>query len=294
VEAVRRLKGRLDTDPEHRAVVYSNFLESGVMPYEELLKKHKIPYAKFTGDVKPEDRKRIVADYNEGRNKVLLLSSAGGEGLDLKGTRQIQILDPHFNKEKIEQVVGRGIRYKSHAHLPEASRNVDVENYVSTLPKPTGIRRLLGAKQKGSVDQYLRGLSADKDRLNAQVRDLLRTPEPKTASNLGDLMPFRSKAQQRAAFAGAIPGFSKERAKEWADKTDFDSLPEKAAAFAVLEDQLADAFKRAALGSDISAMSRSVGAFKGLATQNALKPPGAAASSAVINPKRSLRIAMKP
>lgn len=41
-------------------------------------------------------------------------------------------------------------------------------------------------------------------------------------------MPFRSKAQQRAAFAGAIPGFSKARAKEWASETDFSKLPERA------------------------------------------------------------------
>lgn len=41
-------------------------------------------------------------------------------------------------------------------------------------------------------------------------------------------MPFASKAQQRAAFAGAIPGFSKKRAKQWAAETDFSSLPERA------------------------------------------------------------------
>ena len=42
-------------------------------------------------------------------------------------------------------------------------------------------------------------------------------------------MPFASKRQQRAAFGGHIPGFSKEKAKEWADETDFRSLPERAA-----------------------------------------------------------------
>ena len=43
-------------------------------------------------------------------------------------------------------------------------------------------------------------------------------------------MPFRSKRQQRAAFAGMIPGFDKERAHEWADETDFSHLPERAPA----------------------------------------------------------------
>ncbi len=42
-------------------------------------------------------------------------------------------------------------------------------------------------------------------------------------------MPFKSKRQQRAAFGGHIPGFSEEKAKEWARKTpDMKSLPERA------------------------------------------------------------------
>lgn len=40
-------------------------------------------------------------------------------------------------------------------------------------------------------------------------------------------MPFRSKAQQRAAFAGVLPGFSRKKAKEWAYATpDLKGLPE--------------------------------------------------------------------
>jgi hypothetical protein len=44
-------------------------------------------------------------------------------------------------------------------------------------------------------------------------------------------MPFKSKRQQRAAFAGAIPGISKAKAREWAHETrDIKKLPERAAA----------------------------------------------------------------
>ena len=46
-----------------------------------------------------------------------------------------------------------------------------------------------------------------------------------------DLMPFRSKRQQRAAFAGLIPGFDKAKAHEWAHETkSLKSLPERAPA----------------------------------------------------------------
>ena len=56
----------------------------------------------------------IVNNYNEGKYKVLLLSSAGSESLDLKNTRQIHIMEPYWNEGKIIQVIGRAIRYKSH------------------------------------------------------------------------------------------------------------------------------------------------------------------------------------
>ncbi len=173
--AVGSLRSRIATNPNHRAVVYSNYLDAGISPYETALRAKNIPYGKFTGEMTKRERDAMVKDYNEGRLRALLLSSAGGEGLDLKGTRQIQVLEPHFNKEKIEQVVGRGIRYGSHADLDEQDRNVDVEHYVSTMPKPGFLGRMVGRKPETSVDQYLQRLSRDKDQLNPQMRELLQS-----------------------------------------------------------------------------------------------------------------------
>lgn len=178
-EAGKRLQERLAKDPKHRAIVYSNFLESGIDPYSAELKRRGIAHGRFTGVEDRAVRDQQVRDYNEGRLPVLMLSSAGGEGLDLKGTRQIQLLDPHFNKEKLEQVIARGIRFKSHEHLDPAQQNVDVEHYVSTMPEPGRIKKLFGKKREKGVDEYLRQLSTDKDRLNEQARGLLR---PKVAS----------------------------------------------------------------------------------------------------------------
>lgn len=191
-EAYKRLAAGIAANPQHRAIVYSNFLDSGLHPYESLLKANNVAYGKFTGDVSKADRDKMVADYNEGRLKALLLSSAGGEGLDLKGTRQIQVLDPHWNKEKLEQVIARGIRYKSHEHLPEDQRSVNVEHYRSQLAEPGALRKMFGAKRHGSIDDYLSMMSEDKDRLNQQVRELLKkTDQPaKTASLVGTLEAY--------------------------------------------------------------------------------------------------------
>lgn len=183
-EAFRRLQEGIEKNPEHRALVYSNFLESGLHPYETMLKAKNIPYGKFTGELGKSERDEMVKRYNEGALKALLLSSAGGEGLDLKGTRQIQVLDPHWNKEKLEQVIARGIRYKSHEHLPEDQRRVAVEHYVSQLPEPGMLKKLIGGKRPGGIDEYLRQMSTSKDELNQQVRALLKAQDEQKLSSL--------------------------------------------------------------------------------------------------------------
>lgn len=172
--AFDRFKAQLDANPQHRAVVYSNYLDAGLSPYRQLLDKNQIPYAAFTGDMKDRERAQAVKDYNEGKLRALLVSSAGGEGLDLKGTRQMQILEPHFNQEKLKQVIGRGIRYQSHAELPEDQRQVAVEQYLSTMPKRTGLKKFFLGDADTTADQYLHQMSQDKEQLNQQVHALLR------------------------------------------------------------------------------------------------------------------------
>lgn len=175
-QAAHNFMSSLQTNPNHKAVVYSNYLQSGLHPYKHILDKNKIPYGVFSGEMKKQERDQLVKDYNDNKIKALLISTAGAEGLDLKGTRQIQILDPHFNEEKINQIVGRGIRYKSHAHLPEPERHVSVERYISTN-RPSSWK-ILDTDKDMSADQYLHNAAQDKLNLNLQFKDLLRPTKP--------------------------------------------------------------------------------------------------------------------
>jgi hypothetical protein len=171
--AFLRLQKTLADDPAAKAVVYSNFLESGMNPYKQRLDQAKIPYGEFTGQMPHHLRNQMVQDYNSGKLRALLLSSAGGEGLDLKGTRLLQELEPHWNDEKLRQVEGRGARFGSHADLPEDQRKLHIERYLATRPR-SGILEHLGLKKPGkAVDQYLTQLSSDKEKLIGQFRGLL-------------------------------------------------------------------------------------------------------------------------
>lgn len=169
--AVSNLMKRQATDKNFRGLVYSNYLPAGLHPYSKMLKGLGIKHEMITGELTSKEKQHIVKEYNDGKFKVLLISSSGGEGLDLKGTKLIQVLDPHFNKEKINQVIGRGVRYKSHMHLPTEEQEVNVEHYLSTI-KQTPLDKLFKIQPK-SVDEYLYERMKDKDQITSQVKTLL-------------------------------------------------------------------------------------------------------------------------
>ena len=182
--AFERLKKMLDEDPASKAVVYSNFLDAGVAPYRQRLEQAGIPFGEFTGEMPEALRNEMIQRYNEGKLRALLLSSAGGEGLDLKGTRLMQLLEPHWNAEKPRQVEGRGARYQSHADLPPEARKLLIEHYYATRPESGVLERWGLKKPGGSVDEYLAQLSRDKENLIGQFRLLLEHPANRSATPL--------------------------------------------------------------------------------------------------------------
>jgi len=167
----------VDTDPHFKSVIYSQYLDSGINPLEQGLNQLRIPYGKFTGAQSSMERNKMVRDYNEGRLKTLLLSPAGGEGLDLKGTKHMGVLEPSWNPEKIKQAIGRTARYRSHDHLPLPERNVRVVSYQSTprLSSLDKVRRVFNKKHNPlGVDEYIAARAAEKDALNMQFLSALR------------------------------------------------------------------------------------------------------------------------
>jgi len=173
-KAVETIRKNLKKNPRHRAVIFTNYLQSGVDPIERRLREAGIPHAVFKGGLKPEERKQIVHDYNTGKTPVLAITSSGAEGLDLKGTRAVHLIEPHFNDEKIQQVIGRARRYKSHEHLPEDERKVKVLHYAAQ-PR-AGLLKRLFTKQKHvpGVDEYLMGLSHRKAQLGKQLERMMQ------------------------------------------------------------------------------------------------------------------------
>lgn len=114
-------------------IVYSNYLANGILPLTIHLNKNKVSYALYYGEQTEEKRNRIIDGYNERKIDVLLITSAGSESLDLKNTRSIHIMEPHWNESKINQIIGRAIRYDSHKALKENERNVEIVRWISVF-----------------------------------------------------------------------------------------------------------------------------------------------------------------
>ena len=141
-------------------LVYSQYIEGGLIPLaialEELgftrygestsllkdndVKKNNMKYVMITGDIthSKDNTDEInastdIANINGDKVKVILISRAGSEGIDLKYIRQVHILEPWYNTSRIEQIIGRAIRSKSHCSLPFIKRNVQIFLYATLL-----------------------------------------------------------------------------------------------------------------------------------------------------------------
>lgn len=123
-----------DTPPKEKIIVFSNFLDAGMNLIIQRLPT-SVKYEIIRGNVSMKKRKEIVEEYNDDKIQVLFISKAEGEGLDLKGTRHIIIMKPSWNQSSLEQVIGRGIRFESHDHLPKSERIVTIYYLEHLLPK---------------------------------------------------------------------------------------------------------------------------------------------------------------
>lgn len=58
--------------------------------------------------------------------KIVLMTPVASEGLSFYNVREMHVVDPWFHMNKIEQIIGRGIRNCRHQMLPLEERNVSV------------------------------------------------------------------------------------------------------------------------------------------------------------------------
>jgi superfamily II DNA/RNA helicase len=205
-----KVKKLLDDVEEHlketsdgQVVIHSNLIKGGVDVLSEGLKQRNIPFSTFVGKGQPgvteDKRQKGVEEFNSGKKRVIVISAAGGEGLDLRNATMFAGLDGHFNPEKVNQAESRAVRAGGLSHRPEEDRRVIVKRYVSVVPRsitqtlldtselisPSAIFKRVSTpgtpifynpfKRERSPDEWMSEVASNKDILNKQFREQLKT-----------------------------------------------------------------------------------------------------------------------
>ena len=95
----------------------------------------------YNGDWDPSlpitsELKEIANNNNLGEIiKVLMITASGSEGINLRNTRYVHIMEPYWHPVRIEQVIGRARRICSHKDLPLSLQTVEVFIYLMTFTK---------------------------------------------------------------------------------------------------------------------------------------------------------------
>jgi hypothetical protein len=128
-------------------------------------------YAIISGEkmLSPDNNEEIYAlthDNDEGQQiKVVLISQAGTEGIDLKNVRQVHVMEPWYNLNRIEQIIGRARRNCSHSELPLSERNFTLFLYTSVLKE----------KKRESLDNLLYRMAEKKSIKIGKVSRILKS-----------------------------------------------------------------------------------------------------------------------
>lgn len=111
-----------------------------------------------------------------GRKKVMIISGAGAEGLSLGDTTWEGVLDGHYNPERMKQMEARGIRAFGQKDRIEEDRYVDVNRYISTMPKKLGIFK----SQYKTPDEVIYEIANNKEKQNDMLYKLLNENNKKS------------------------------------------------------------------------------------------------------------------
>lgn len=136
---------------------YKDYMKNG-----EGLKR----FAVWTGDEHVHVKEEIKAVFNTKKNlkgnhlKIMLGSPSIREGVSLTAVRQVHIIEPYWNRSRLDQVIGRASRFCSHKDLDDEKRNVKVYIYVATAPNYEN-----DVTVPETIDQYIQQLAVGKDKL---------------------------------------------------------------------------------------------------------------------------------
>jgi hypothetical protein len=144
---IRKIAGEWDLDRDFESVFMRDDIECYVFyTGEESNEERAIMRNIYNGDwddiprniSEKLKRKTRGSEYGENNNygqiiKILMITAAGAEGINLRNTRFVHIMEPYWHPVRTEQVIGRARRICSHKNLPLELQTVQVFIYISVM-----------------------------------------------------------------------------------------------------------------------------------------------------------------
>jgi hypothetical protein len=130
--------------------------------------------------------KKIANNNNTGEIiKVLMITSSGSEGINLRNTRYVHIMEPYWHPVRSEQVIGRARRICSHEGLPKKLQTVEVFVYLMIFsPEQLKSDDAIELKRHDlsksiphvplTSDQFLYEISEIKANLTSQLTNIIK------------------------------------------------------------------------------------------------------------------------
>lgn len=126
----KNLLDNLDNNKDFPIIIHCFAVRyPGISLLKKILKINNHEFTALDGYV--TNKQKVVNDFNNGKIKILLGSDVISEGIDFKNVRQLHILQPYWNMARIDQIIGRAIRYNSHSSLSKDEQNVDIYQYIT-------------------------------------------------------------------------------------------------------------------------------------------------------------------
>ena len=99
--------------------------------------------------------------------KVMMITQSGAEGISLLNVRRVLITEYFWNSVRIEQVIGRAVRTKSHMALPVEDQDVQVYTYLMNFTKKQlNDNPTLRSKDKEiTTDKHIYNIAKNKENL---------------------------------------------------------------------------------------------------------------------------------
>jgi superfamily II DNA or RNA helicase len=167
---------------KNNVLIYSNYVEMEGLEvlkiylrffgYNNIIdKNHKKGYVfmEYHGGIDKVTRETNKQKFNSVDNKngnlikIILLSPAGTEGINLRNVTHVHIMEPYWNEVRMDQLVGRAIRQCSHADLPMNERKVNVFRY-----------KMIRKNGKETTDEKMEKIARRKNNLIQSFLDVIR------------------------------------------------------------------------------------------------------------------------